>query len=235
MEIFMVTVYWGVPEKAAIRAQDPVYVLKDQSTKKDLKNLDWSRCPAVRKYFKNTYALKSYYTYTLDKVQGGIGSSDFDQNFYDNHVRVRNDSERFYSFVMPYMLFTEEDSLDVSLIPALLEDTDAANSTIVIPGTMDIAKTFRPLECAFHLKEGVDRVNFVEGEIFQYIQIHTNEKVNFKRFRWTPALDDYMYTVLGAPINRENKYKPLSYYYNLFKNYGLGKKILEEIRSNLCN
>ena len=58
-----------------------------------------------------------------------------------------------FEFQENLFFFTDEPSLEMSLLPAYLEDNSVVNSTIIIPGKLDIGKYFRTSGFAFHMKQ----------------------------------------------------------------------------------
>jgi hypothetical protein len=135
---------------------------------------------------------------------------------------------------MPYILFTEEPSLLATITPSYYEDNKFNSSSILIPGSLDIGKYFRNLECAFHIRKGLNTMEIEEGDIYMYVNFNTTQKVEFKEFLWTTQLDEYLRTVLESKQYRAKNFKPLNYFYNIFSRLGLKKRIITEIKNNLC-
>jgi hypothetical protein len=67
------------------------------------------------------------------------------------------------------------------------------------------------------------------------VKFHTKEKIEFKKFLFSPTLMD-----LDDWMMREKQYKMshkklgLKYFYNIFKHNGFKKKVLKEIKENIC-
>jgi len=234
----MITIYWGVntdfsPE--GIRAEAPISILQKISQERIPKDSglgqQYNRCPAFIDELTNLYGIKSYYDYTLQLGENGVSSSDHDQEFFDQHVEVR--SPNLFDFHQAFYFFTEEASLEMSLLPPYLEDNSVINSTIMIPGKIDIGKYFRALAFAFHMKQNCNELIFSRKEIYFYIRFHTNKKLQFKQFLWTPEIDQMDDLMMSAKNHKYDLMK-LDYYYNIFERFNFKKKILKNIKENPC-
>jgi hypothetical protein len=111
-----------------------------------------------------------------------------------------------------------------------MEDNNITKKCICIPGTLDIGKWFRTTDFAFFLKKEYDSFDIKEGEIYQYIKFHTNEKIIFKQFKINTKLREYLRDINNAKNSRILKPRHLNEYYEMFKNK---KQIIKEIKSNL--
>jgi hypothetical protein len=155
----------------------------------------------------------------------------YDQDFFDNHVVVRSQEEKCFSFIQTFIFFTEDKSLKMSAgIFPFLEDNNITKRCIVIPGTMDIGKWFRRLDFAFYLKNEYDAFEIEENEIFQYIKFDTKEKIEFKQFRVSQKLIDFSKDIEMSKNSRKLKSRILDSYYEMFNNK---KQIIKEIKENL--
>ena len=236
----MITIYWGVntvisPE--GTRAEAPISILQKISHERIPKDANigqqYNRCPAFTDELTNLYGIKSYYDYTLYFGENGVESPDHGQEFFDKHFAIRSLEGNLFGFHENFHFFTEEPSLKMSLLPAYLEDNSIVNSTIMIPGKIDIGKYFRGVEFAFHMKQNCNEITFNRKEVFFYIRFHTNKKVQFKQFLWTPVLDEATNLILSAK-NFKYDLMNLEYYYNIFYRSNFKKKILKSIKENLC-
>ena len=233
----MVTVYWcATKDKSGMRATPPTKVMDLLvRNKKDLKNLEYLKCPAFKDAINNIVGISSYYSYNLRQTEQGIlETNTWDQGFFDKKIIQRSNEDYLHSFLMEYIFFTEEPSLTAHITPSYLEENSFNSSAILIPGKLDIGKYFRNLECAFHIRKNTDTMKIKEGDIYMYLGLDTEDQIQFKEFLWTPKLQRYSEIVLGARENRCGGYKPLSYFYSLFRRVGLKSRIIKEIKNNLC-
>ena len=236
----MITIYWGVntdfsPE--GIRAEAPISILQKISQERIPKDLvgevDYNRCPALVDELINVYGVKSYYDYTLKFEKNDVSSPDYDQEFFHKHFVIKSFRGNLFEFHVNLYFFTDDPSLEMSLLPAYLEDNSVINSTIMIPGKIDIGKYFRSLASAFHMKQNCNEVIFNRKEIYSYIKFHTKKKLKFKQFLWTPKLDE-MGLIMMAAKNNKYDFMNLDYYYNIFDRFNFKKKMLKNIKENLC-
>jgi hypothetical protein len=231
----MIVVYWSTRGNAGLRANAPSPALPLAMLGRDKKELSYINCPAFKDAFTNVIGVHSYYSYRLRQTEGGgLESDTWDQKFFDKNVVHRSSKESLHSFIMPYIFFTEEDSLEVKVTPSYFEDNDFNSTSILVPGLLDIGKYFRNLECAFHIRKGQNTMKMKEGDVFMYLSLDTSEKVVYKEFLWSPELDRYLAMVLEIKDYRVKNFKPLNYFYAIFKKAGLKRRIMQEIRNNLC-
>jgi hypothetical protein len=226
-------IYWACDENEWLRAKKPEPLYKNFIKEAKDKSLEVEFCPSIKDYMHNTFSIKSLYEYsfTLDKNTKQTMSDFYDQNFFDEHVLVRSQEEKCFSFTQKFIFFTEDKSLTMSAgIFPFLEDNNITKRCIVIPGTMDIGKWFRRLDFAFYLKNEYDTFKIDENEIFQYIKFDTKEKIEFKQFRVSQKLIDFSKDIEMSKNSRKLKNRILDSYYEMFNNK---KQIIKEIKENL--
>jgi hypothetical protein len=222
------TVYWACLEKEWMRAPEPTPVLSKFLT--NTEDSPTKTCPAIKKSLNNIFELKSIYDYSFTITEDSIVSRDFDQAFYERFIKVRSFEERLFSFVYRIIFFTEEDSLQITgnLMP-YMENNHITERCILVPGEYDIGKWFRPVEFAFFLKPQFDTFTINSGEVYQYVQFHTENKINLKQFKLSPELAKYL-TDVDASRDYRRATSNLKYFYDTFK---LKKQIVKEIKENL--
>lgn len=232
-----ITVYWACQDGAWLRAKqpEPVYKLfcKNLINQKN----DLIYCPSIKKYMNNIFLLKSLFDYSfkLSKNENidEVFSDKYDQKFFDKHVFVRSREDRIFSFMQQFIFFTEEKSLLMSGgISPFLEDNNITKRCMVIPGTFDIGKWFRPLEFAFYLKQNYDEFIIEEEEVFQYIKFNTKEKIVFKQFKVTSEINEILVDTDTAKNSRKKKLRDLKEYYDMMKNK---KHLINLIKKNVLD
>ena len=197
----------------------------------------YTRCPAFIDELENLYGIKSYFDYTVQwgvEGQPPVSSPDYSVDFFDTHFLIRSLAENLYDFHQHFYFFTEEPSLEMSLLPPYFEDNSIANNTITIPGKVDIGKYFRAMSYAFLLKQNCDEIRFNRKEIMMYFKFHTTEKIKFKRFLFTKELNMNDALMMSAKDFKYDIATKLKYYYNIFEKSNLKKKQLKLIKENLC-
>ena len=225
-----INVYWAALEEEWLRVEPPESVSKSFFADTRFEETRAKTCPAVRDSVKNTYALKSIYDYEFSISDKGVSSSYWDQKFFDRHVVVRSLKEKAFSFNQWISLYTEEDSLLVTVnIFPYLEDNNISKRCIMFPGTYDIGKWFRNVEFAFLLRNEHNTFKIQENEVYQYIKFHTDEKINFIQYKHNEVMTSHMEDVMRSRQNMTSR-GSLANHYKHMKNK---KQILTEIKKNL--
>ena len=230
-----ITVYWACTEKEWMRAIEPESIYRDFTKNIKDKTTHMENCPSIRDYMKNTFSIKSLYSYNFqisDDKQRAF-SNLYDQKFFDEHVIVRSTIHKLFSFSQSFCFFTEKESLNMSAgIFPYLEDNDITKKCIPIPGTFDIGRWFRATDFAFYLKNDYNNFQIKEKDIFQYIKFDTEEKIIFKQFKINEKIENYLRDTSNAKENRDIKLRLLKNYYLMMKNK---KNIINEIKNNLVD
>lgn len=227
-----INVYWACIEEEWMAAEPPELVsytfykknLIDESN--SLSKID--RCPGFTSNLKNLYTMKSLYDYSFLIDENNIRSFNYDQEFMEKHLVVRSIEKKFFSFQTKYIYFTDEPSLDVTFYEyPYLEDNNITTNCIPVSGKFNIGKWFRSTEFAFYLKSNSNTFKINRGEIYSYMRFHTDKKINFVQFRYTPELKKFQEE--GFALTKLGLGK-LENYYGMFKNK---KAILKEIKKNI--
>ena len=232
-----ITVYWTCLEKEWFRASEPINISKrfyDLHRDDHIELGTVIKCPATTAELNNLYGLQSLYDYKINvDSQKLVSSPMYDQQFFDEHVLVRDKEKKIYIFSQRHIFFTEEDSLEVTMqIPPYFENTAIAKDVFSIPGTLDIGKWFRATEHTFYMKDGINSIQINEKDILFYMKFHTKQKIIFKEFMSTDKILKYAHDITASVDGRALKGRKLDHYYKMFKpNYK--KFLIEEIKKNL--
>jgi hypothetical protein len=225
-----INVYWAVLEHEWMRAEPPVEVLKTVFDNYTLSETGVARCPAFRDGFNNMYALKSLYDYEFEITDKTVGSSYYDQKFFDQHVVVRSLPERCFSFFQYYLFLTDEDSLLMTgnMFP-FMESNNITERCVVFQGTYDIGRWYRNLEFPFILRKKYDTFRIEQGEIYSYVKFHTNEKINLIQFRSRDNLANLLDEVVNIRENRKSIWTMVDFY----KRMKCRKQILDIVKKSV--
>lgn len=235
----MITIYWSVDHRvntSSLRIPEPENVYKRALANKDLDEIKYHRCPAVRDYMKNVFALKSPYEFEFEVTDEGIVSGYYDQDFFDRHVVVRSMKERLFSF-MQYTIFTaEQDDVEVSFESPWFEDNQFTRDCIYLPGKMNIGKYYRQNDFGFHLRSDVNKFAVKMDDAYCYLRVHTDQPVQFKRYYMTDKLLSFTEQVACIKENKPFLTSKLEYFYEIFgRNKNLKSLILKEIKENIIS
>jgi len=198
----------------------------------DAHDLRFLKCPAYKDVMRNVFAIPSWFTLELVVESIGLGSNIVSQDFLDNYITTHSEKKNVYAVEQSMMCIAKDDSLLMTQEPASMTDNSFTRSCGVISGTFDIGKHFRMLSCAFFVKQGVNKVNINEDDSLYYLRFHTDKKIKFVPFFMSPKFESLILN-LGFQNTNSNSWKPLEYYYKLFKKKNLKKLLVEEIKKNL--
>ena len=234
-------IYWSsyIPERnkrilSDIRYHAPEHAteyLKDK-VNPEIRESDFLRCPAFAKQQKNLYALKFSFSYELRMENGELKSDKYDQRFFDDFVSVRDHDNCMISFPMSYV-FIAETPVDMEYTSAYNVSNGFVDNSIVIPGSFDIGKWYRPLDLAFLMKDKEKGVSFNENDVYAFVNFHTNKKVNLVRFDTTPQIIELFNSILLSKFAKSKEVNALSWFYNLLEKSQYKNKILKLVKENV--
>lgn len=229
-----INVYWSYLDKEWMRVKEPQSVAKNLYEKRlheDNSSMNYHLCPFVLEGLKNTFSLQSPYDYSFSIDGDQITTNLYNQDFFNRHVAVRSIQHKSFSFMQPFIFFTEEKSLLINA-PAFphLENNNITKRCSPFVGSIDIGKYFRNIDFAFFLKDPYKDFVIKEGEVFAYVKFETNKKINFIKFEPTEKISDYRLQMQNSLINRKIMFRPVDYYYN---NFTIKNKIMKEIKENI--
>lgn len=188
----------------------------------------YHQCPAFQQYIKNTFVVRSTYDYELhlDKEKQSITSPLYNRDFPENFIHVRNLSAGLISYTDPRFVFFAEKDLEMELMPAHFHQTLGRHP--IVPGTFNIGKHFRPIECAIHFFHS-DKIKIRERDPLFYVKFLTNEKIEFKKFFYNQNTLNALLGYFENKMRFTKKVIPLKWYYeNSIRNI-----VLKEIKKNL--
>lgn len=197
----------------------------------DASELRFLKCPAYTDVMKNVFGVPSWFNLDLDVVEGGLNSN-VDQDFFNNYVTVHNVKNKVYALEQSVMFIAKDDSLEMTQEHPNMVDNKFTKSCSVISGRFDIGKHFRMLSCAFFIRQGVNKVSIGEDDIIYNLRFNTKNKIKLVPFFMSPKFESLTQN-LGFKNTKSNSYKPLDYYYKLFKKKKLKKLLIKEIKNNL--
>ena len=154
-------------------------------------------------------------------------------NFFDEHVLIRDYDKKMFSFIQRFIFFTDEESLLMTGYEfPNYEDNNITKSCHLTPGQFDIGKWFRNTEFPFFLKEGIEKFKIEQGEVYSYFRFHTDEKINFIQFKMTDELIDIMMDGRAISTNTTKFIPGMLHRYKAFNTKGY---ILKRIQENLLS
>ena len=202
-------------------------VIKDRD-----KSVQYLQCPAVQKFYKNTFAIRCPVDLTLKVDTDNAGnkilrSMEYDQHFYNLHIVNRFDQNKFYATINLEFnyLFLSNSPISIQVIAASLGTADFAKNIRIIPAEFDIGKWYRPVAPAFEIIDENIPLKFNRGDITHYVKFNTNDNVVLKRFE----IDQDLRNSLSAFVKVKN-YVPKN---NMEQNYEMAAPYIDVIRNKL--
>jgi hypothetical protein len=219
-----------------IRYQTPEHAteyLKDKCNP-ELRESNFLRCPAFIKQQKNLYALKFSFSYELymDVENDKVKSDKYDQSFFDEFVYIRDIDNAMLSLPMSYV-FIAENPVDMEYTSAYNVSNGFVDNTIIIPGSFDIGKWYRPLDLSFIVKDKNKKVTFNENDAYAFVNFHTDKKVNLIRFDTTPQITELFNSILLSKFAKSKEVNSLNWFYNLLEQSKYKNKILKLVKENV--
>ena len=235
-----VNVYWTCLDTNWVGLKHPDSVIQtlnrsnlkkseEQGTKPGSGISNMNYCPALQNELKNTYNIYSIYNYEFTASNNEVYSLNYTQEFFNDHVNLRSVEQKLFSYYQGFIFFTDDDSLEMSLMPPYLEDNNINKNCIVIPGKFDIGKWFRIIDYAFFLKRDSNTFKVEQNEVMYYLKFNTNESINLKQFFASDKIKQYAESC--SKLSKTASLRTLQNYYNQFR---FKKLILKEIKNNLC-
>ena len=228
-------VYYGCLDNQLGFDLEPVkeYFVKNILNTTGMKNTMLTACPAFKDNIKNTFIIKSIFSYQINWDGENITSPMYNQTFFDEVITPRNIPDGFLSYVSPSPVFvSESNNLLITQQAAVFHDNEITAKTIMIPGTYNIGKHIpRRLELAFKFKQPGE-IKIKEEDGLYYVKFHTDEEIIFKKFIWTKEMNEITKAYLGIRNFTQN-YKNLKWWYNLVSRHGTRKYLLDRIKQNL--
>ena len=205
--------------------------LKDKCNP-EIRESNFLRCPAFAKQQKNLYALRFSFSYELHIEKNEIRSDEYDQRFFDEFVSIRDLDNAMLSLPMSYV-FIAETPVDMEYTSAYNVSNGFVDNTIIVPGSFDVGKWYRPLDLTFIIKDKNKKVTFNEDDAYAFVNFRTNKKVNLVRFDTTPQIIELFNSILLSKFAKSKEINSLNWFYNLLEQSKYKNKILKLVKENV--
>jgi hypothetical protein len=237
----MKTLYWApylpLPEQTSwnLSIQEPKLVLSDIQSFKNKENLTdtWYACSSFLEFSKNLFFMPNpvHTSLVVDETTGIVYQPDETNRMTTAYTRsaMVNDALTI-SLNYGYIFFSEEE-IELTTYPTFLHHNSLLKYGYCTPGTLNTSKWFRPIILELQLWQHNNSLVIDQGSPLFYFK--TSETVKLQRFFLTDTLKQYSNGCVNFKALEPKK--PLSYLYTKFKNSGLNKQVLKEIKENLVN
>jgi hypothetical protein len=181
----------------------------------------FTKCPAFKEYYKNTYVIKSPVdiTITYDKETKVLSIKPQAQVFYDSAILYRgdtvgNDDAFLMSFNVNYLFIADKDCM-LEFLPASMHSSDFIDMTRLVNGTFNINKWYRPVEVAFEIKNPSFSIKIKRGDPLAYVRFIPADggKVNVEQKHFPQETLDAVSACLY--VKASNNFLPLKTLYEL--------------------
>lgn len=225
---------WELDKTESIAANilfgEPVPVLKDLGIKYE--GAGFLECPAYINYCKNMFVIKAEMdiTFTFDMEKNWMSCTLNSQAFYDRFAVFEktgtsptDGKSRRVTIPSSYLFYSEDEMMVESISPFLQGHSVPINFNIV-PGTYDISKWIRPIECSGQMLSLDEPLKVKRGDALMYLKFipKDNGKVTLQRetisdelLRVTLSCTSVKYVV--PRISLESLYKLAEPLITLFK------------------
>tara|TARA_R110002051_G_scaffold300653_2_gene368147 strand:+ start:493 stop:1191 length:699 start_codon:yes stop_codon:yes gene_type:complete len=208
--------------------KEPTLALKEFLD--DASEVGFLKCPAYKDFMANVFAVGSWFNLELVVEHNGL-RSEVPQKFIDSYIKTHSDKRKVYQILQEAMFIAKGDSLEMTQEQASMSDNGFTKGCSVISGTFDIGRHFRLVSPAFFIRQGVNNINIKEDDSLYYIRFHTKKRIKLVPFFMSPKFEALTRNLSFKKDG--NSYKPLDYYYKLFKKKNLKRLLIEEIEKNL--
>lgn len=178
----MTTVYWDYYGLEGAKWFELTLLAPAPTLLELIKNRDasnpshFTKCPAFREYYRNTYVIKSPIDITIsyDKETKLLNISPQSQQFYDENIVYRGgiigaNDDFLLSFGVNYLFIADQDCM-LEITSANMHNSSFVNKTRVISGAFNINKWYRPVELAFEIKDYTEPIKIKRGDALAYVK-----------------------------------------------------------------
>ena len=231
-------VYWGIPktENLYIHYYPPVNIKEKYKLFKPTNpDSNFNRCPSYKVEGSKLFNILSPFDYNLIFENEELKTNYYDQEFFNNLVKIDDLKIKLFQFNIQYIFFTENPCY-MTLGPPYFSNSDMSVKCNYIPGGFDISKWFRNINVGVILKDKYNDITLKQGDeiISVKFDFFNNDSIQLKKFYVTDAL---MEIHRGNMASRTYIPKNINTYldtlYQKFNNSKLRSIIFKEIKNNL--
>jgi hypothetical protein len=215
-------------------------VKKNKDTKMNL----ISTCPAVKDRMSNLFVFRSNHEDTfeisseeMEKAENTTGENIFIPSLSMVGIKKSRTSplEGFYSieYNMSWIFFAEE-PVTIKITAPYYPAESPVPGGLFAPGEYDISKWYRPIPFEYLIPKESKEFSIKFDQQLFYVEVITDRKVEFKRYKMTSKLKRLYTEAMKAP-NYHGKWKDLASRYLIAERSGFPKIVMSEIRQNLID
>lgn len=194
------------------------------------KNSNIFYCPSFKNYAEKTIVLTNP-IHTKFKIENGqftTLSSNY-TNYVPGPSRTIENVVHF-NLSVNWIFFCEQE-LEITLTGPHFHSTDLNSKTFLCPGTLDISKWFRTINCEFATDLTDKTITIKKDDPVAYVHFNTKEEIRFQRFNMSSDLKKI--NMACDTSSSWERFVPLYSRYERFVKSSTNKKVLKLIQDNL--
>ena len=188
----------------------------------------YPKCPAFVNEFKNTFVIKSPTDFSIN-IDPSTSNPILSPTSFPE-ISVRQPQSKLFDLHIGTYFFSGEE-VEISQIPASIHYNNFTENTMLLSGKYNIHKWFRPINPSG--KFLIPKINVKRGDALYYVKFHTNKKIKFINFNFTPEIMKVAENCISVKTLQSNF--SLTSLYNMFTQIGYQKKLLKEIKKNITD
>lgn len=192
------------------------------------------KCPAFTDYYKNCFLVRAPFDIDIEVKKNNEGIKYFSlknstQEFCNSYIVDRNKINSLFSMMSiewGYVFYSEK-SVFIEQIPAILHmhEADFLKNIMLIQGTFDISKWYRPLHYAFEIIDDTKPIVIKRGDPLFYVRFRTDDKINL-----VYDIDN----VYADKVTRACGFVKRNFIQNTMeKNYEIASNLIKNLRSKI--
>lgn len=162
------------------------YIQKIKNVREqEFKDAHYTKCYAFIDFAKNMFVYRAPIDMDLsvETQSGMVRTHNLDQEFFDYYVKHREWGGTCGFSLGPGVCFYADEPVTLEVLPLVLIDSPATTNVRIIPGTMDIGQTIRPLDFTGEIIDKNKPIQVRRGNPLFLVRFTTqnNTPVTFKR------------------------------------------------------
>lgn len=224
---------------------DPIQVAKETFHTQLNDSYFW-QCPSIRDVMRNVFAFTSaHHEYTdldSEEIQKFYNDSDLTRQGLEPPIitttlpvemtcaRINSINDHINMMYGRSWTFFADEPVEAKFTAPWLPPVAPTPNAIMVPGTFDIGRWFRPFHLEYLVPLSAKSLEFKQNEPFFYLELLTERKIVFKRFdiRESETLKNITSECVLTGVDFGQPYG-LPKRYQMFKNKGYRQTILKEL------
>ena len=188
----------------------------------------YKKCYSGIHFNKNVFVVRSPFSFEFEQFDDGTYRvNNHDQNWFNQYIVLQGSSDNVIQFLFKEYIFADK-SVNMTQLPCYISKNNFTESSILLPGTYDVNKWFRPINCGF--VQTKKYITIKEGDPLYYLKFDTDEPIKVIPFKLNEKVKEVSRHCMDVKLRKEGK--NLAYLYDKFTNK-MQKTVLKEIKNSL--